>query len=61
MILTDVMQTCRPVRDDIFVTADFNRRENKYQFLLLSRRDNILRLLCCLSETKESVHKMSAD
>ena len=52
--LTDVSQTCRPVRDDIFVTADFNRRATLTQQLLLSRRDNTVNAGCRLYETEES-------
>ena len=53
-LLTDVTQPCRPVRDEIFVTANFNWRKSNALFLLLSRRDNTLYLQCCLYETKQS-------
>jgi hypothetical protein len=51
----------RPVRDDIFVTADFNRRAVLAKSFPLSRRDNILRKSCCLSETKATNEKLPAD
>jgi hypothetical protein len=44
-------------RDEIFVTADFNRRV-LLVVVALSRRDNILSIKCCLYETKATIYKL---
>ena len=44
VLMTGVTQTCRPVRDGIFVTADFNRRAA------------IINCSLCLGETTSCVY-----